>query len=111
VDHLRLTMEVRAYRLAILRQILPEAAFWDPNFVLPLAFDSMDPELSWALCRDWEGLGQEALPPHLLQRFAALAPLENAEAPLTRFAQGKAGKYAARVRFLIRKFEALQDAL
>jgi hypothetical protein len=110
VEPLRLTMEVRAYRLAILRQVLPEPDFWNPNVVLPLAFESMDPALSWELCRAWEGVEEGALAAQLLRRLAALAPLDLAEAPLKRFAQGKAGKYASRVRFLIRQFEVQRDA-
>ena len=98
-----LTLEVRAYRLAILRRQLPSPLFGDRAFVLEAAFEGFDPDESWLCCQAW--LGREASPGYFVERLSAKLALGEAEAPLQRFALGKAHKYGLRVAYLLKKFE------
>ena len=98
-----LTLEVRAYRLAILRRELPSALLEDRDFVLGEAFEGYDAAEAWLCCQAWAGKG--ASPEYFIERLKARLDLGEAEAPLRRFALGKAHKYGLRVAYLAKKFE------
>ncbi len=107
MDPGRLTLEVRCYRLAILRSFFPSPLFYDRDFVLSLAFSDLDGAEAWEACQAWEdpAPGAQGFPGRFMDRLRALAPLGPAEAPLLRFAKGKDFKYGLRVRFLVDTFD------
>lgn len=98
---------VRDYRLAILQAVLKASgADFEPLAVEVEKLRPLAPGASAPYERDL-GAWEAALAGRFLDALEALAPFDEAEAPLTRFAHGQYFKYSRRVSYLLQTPHAL----